>query len=128
MTLGEVLEYADNIKPNAFPASVKIRWVNECEGLIQTEVFLWPPEKIQEHGYITDEDAELLVKAPHDKLYLSYLTAMIDFANGEYDKYDNSMQMFNSHVQEFVRWFTRNYHPADSDPWGRDEISAYSII
>lgn len=58
------------------------------------------------------KDIELLVNPPHDKLYRSYLTAMIDYANGEYDKYQNTMQMFNEHYNEFVRWFMINYRPA----------------
>ena len=52
--------------------------------------------------------------APHDKIYWAYLTAMIDFANGEYNKYQNTMQMFNSFFGEFMRWFALNYRPADT--------------
>lgn len=58
------------------------------------------------------KDIELLVNPPHDKLYRAYLTAMIDYANGEYDKYGNTMQMFNQYYNEFVRWFMVNYRPA----------------
>lgn len=59
---------------------------------------------------------ELMVRPPHDKLYAAYLEAQIDFANGEYNKYQNSMQMFNGYFGEFCRWFSRNFRPADRDP------------
>ena len=56
----------------------------------------------------------MLVRPPHDKLYRSYLTAKIDFANGEYDKYANTAMMFNSDFGEFMRWFALTYRPADT--------------
>ena len=83
-TLKSVIDYVDEIKPNAFSNEAKTKWLNECEGLVQTEV------------------------------YWAYLTAMIDFANGEYSKYQNTMQMFNSFFGEFMRWFALNYRPADT--------------
>lgn len=192
MTLKELLDFTDEIKPNAFSPSVKTMWVNEIEGKIQTDVFLMAIEDILQYRYedlqiaasvyfpddhtmvfsfppkftpggkiklsgLTEypqnnsetereilnvsadgltftfadrsfedvgetadscvidydgKDIELLVNPPHDKLYRSFLTAMIDYANGEYDKYQNTMQMFNNHYNEFVRWFMINYRPA----------------
>ena len=46
--------------------------------------------------------------------YAPYLEAKIDYANGEYEKYQNSMQMFNSFWGEFLRWFALVYRPADT--------------
>ena len=115
MRLKELLEFVDGIKPNAYAEIQKTKWVNDCEGMVQTQVFLLAPEEITGYGWPEDEDAELLVSPPHDKLYLSYLYAMIDFANGEYGKYQNSMQMFNAEFSEFMRWFANMYRPADTN-------------
>lgn len=112
-TLKSVIDYADEIKPNAFSAAAKTQWVNECEGLVQTEVLLWGSAEIITYSYEADKEKELLVSPPHDKIYWAYLTAMIDFANGEYNKYQNTMQMFNSFFGEYMRWFSLVYHPAD---------------
>ena len=57
---------------------------------------------------------ELLAEAPHSKIYPEYVMARIDYANGEYDKYENTMQMFNAFWGEFSRWFARVYRPADA--------------
>ncbi|MHB1153999.1 MAG: hypothetical protein ACYCWE_20760 [Eubacteriales bacterium] len=67
-------------------------------------------------GTLTFDGSEtvLLVQAPFDKLYRSYLCAMIDFANGEYDRYNNSMQMFNKQLSELTGWYARTYRPADA--------------
>lgn len=133
-TLKSVIEYVDEIKPNAFSNEAKTQWVNECEGLVQTEVLLLADTELISYSYDTDKDKELLVKHPHVKIYWAYLTAMIDFANGEYNKYQNTMQMFNAFFGEYMRWFALWYHPADThgendgeDGWRGYYISAYGL-
>lgn len=113
-TIQNVIDFVDEIKPNAFSNEVKTRWLNECEGLVQTEVFLFAPKEILVYRYEQHKNTPLLVDPPHDKLYWTYLAAMVDFANGEYNKYQNSMQMFNSFFGEFMRWFATNYRPAEA--------------
>ncbi|MGN1120729.1 MAG: hypothetical protein ACI4RV_00095, partial [Eubacteriales bacterium] len=114
LTLSAAIRMADDIKPNAFSDETKTAWLNECEGMVQTQVLLLASEEIITYSYAGNKDTELLVKPPHDKIYWSYLCAMIDFANGEYDKYTNSMQMFNAFFGEFMRWFAKMYRPADT--------------
>ena len=133
-TLKSVIEYVDEIKPNAFSNEAKTQWVNECEGLVQTEVLLLADTELISYSYDTDKNKELLVKHPHVKIYWAYLTAMIDFANGEYNKYQNTMQMFNAFFGEYMRWFALWYHPADThgendgeDGWRGYYISAYGL-
>lgn len=114
MRLSEVIKRVDDIKPNAFSNETKTGWINDCEGMVQTEVFLFAPVEIIAYEYDRDANTPLLVDAPHDKLYVSYLTAMVDFANGEYNRYQNTMQMFNAHFSEFMRYFAQRYRPADA--------------
>lgn len=114
MTLDQVIQMADSIKPNAFPANAKTEWVNECEGMVQTQVMLFAIEEVITYDYERDKSKELLVLPPHSKIYWAYVCAMIDFANGEYDKYANSMQMFNAFFGEYMRWFAKVYRPADT--------------
>lgn len=128
MILKPLIDMVDIIKPNAFPYGVKTEWLNEVEGMVQTDIMLLAIDDITRYTYPDDAATELLVRPPHDKLYAVYLTAMIDFANGEYDKYSNTMQLFNSYWGEYVRWYNRHYRPAD----GRAVevgyyLSAYSI-
>lgn len=114
MTLAELIAQVDDIKPNAFSNEAKTLWVNEIEGKIQTDVFLMAVENVVQYKYSENADDVLLVNPPHDKLYREYLTAKIDYANGEYNKYENTMQMFNDFYTEFVMWFARNYRPAET--------------
>ena len=122
-TLQGVLELIDDIKPNAFSDEVKTAWVNEVEGLVQTEVFLLAVEDVVQYQWPADSGATLLAKPPHDKIYWVYLSAMVDFGNGEYDKYQNTMQMFNQFFGEYMRWYARTYNPAD----GEAEVKGYYL-
>lgn len=73
-------------------------------------------------------EAVLMVRPPHDKIYADYLTAMIDYGNGEYNKYQNTMQMFNVHWGELCRWVARTFRPADRDPSKTGAyLSAYAV-
>lgn len=116
MNVQQVIRLVDDIKPNAFSDEAKTAWLNEAEGLVQTEVLLLAPEEIIVYSWEKDRETELLVKPPHDKLYWAYLTALIDFANGEYLKYQNTVEMFNSHFGEYMRWYASRYRPADGKP------------
>lgn len=112
-TIRNVISYVDAIKPNAFDDAVKVQWINEAEGYIQTEVMMLALADTVQYDPDEHMDAVLLVKPPHDKLYSLYLCALVDFANGEYDKYNNTMQMYNKFLGEYIRWYTRVFHPAD---------------
>lgn len=118
MKVKEAVKFLNETKPSAYTEEQLVRWLSECEGMVQTQVFLWAPPEHFSYSWPEDEDTVLLVDPPFDKLYLSYLCAKIDFANGEYSKYQNSMQMFNSDFSEFMRWFANSYRPADTNTEG----------
>lgn len=111
MRIRELLDYVDDVKPNAFTDAQKLLWINELEARIQRDVFL-SGELIQ-YRLPGDETVELLLDPPHDAVYRYWLEAMIDYANGEYNKYQNTMQMFNAQWSSFVCWFAEMYRPAD---------------
>ena len=107
MTISELLAYVDDVKPNAFTEGQKLLWLNELEARIQRHVFL-SGECIQ-YRLPEDENCEPLLVPPHDAVYRHWLEAMIDYANGEYSKYQNTMQMFNAQWASFVAWFAETY-------------------
>lgn len=109
MKARELINIIDSMKPNAFGEAAKLQWVNEAEGYIWTEVMLNSPVTYVEIGL----DGELMVKPPHSELYWPYLMAMIDLANGDYERYTNSMQLYNDRIRRYMRWYADNYRPAD---------------
>ena len=55
-TLKSVISMVDSIKPNAFDDEAKTAWINECEGLVQTEVLLWASDEIITYTYEWDKE------------------------------------------------------------------------
>lgn len=113
-TIREIIDRVDEAKPNAFPDDLKIKWLSELDGKIAADVMLMGIVEIRQLGnaYKGNADMEPLVTYPHDDIYDKWLEARIDYANGEYNKYQNSMEMFNAAFSGFVRWFASNYDPA----------------
>lgn len=184
MNIQKIIDYIDGIKPNPYTEEDKVMWLNEVEGVIQTDVLLRGPADIvtyfyrslwEGEGIVFADDAtlilpdpaevhkggrvtlsgltvalgnelieavveaveeggrvlkfapgtfskvgvtetaeamlefdgsntELLAEAPFQKLYYTYLMAMIDLVNGDYSKYQNAMTLFNSHLTCYSRW------------------------
>ncbi len=111
MTVKECIEYVDSIEPNAYTEAQKAGWLSECEGKVYTALFLVQP---YEFTPITAADSRVLaLPAPYDRMYPRYLQAMIHYANGEYDRYANSMAVFNEVWAEANRWFGGDYDVTD---------------
>lgn len=131
MRIDKLLKIVRTLKPTPFENDILLMWVNEVEGMVQTEVLLrstadLTPYELDGQGEPTA--AELIVPYPFDRLYLQYLLAQIDYANGEYAKYQNSMQMFNACYTDYVHHVAETIAPAD----GRAErmqyfLTAYAI-
>ena len=113
-TIKEIIARVDEIKPNAFPVKTKMGWLSALDGKIAADVMLMSITEIRNLQYQHPQDlkSEPLVTYPHEDIYDFYLAAMIDRSNGEDDKYQNSMEMFNAAYGNFVRWFAGTYDPA----------------
>ncbi len=113
-TIGQILSQVDENVPNAFSQQTKVDWISELDGKIAADVFLMGIGEIRQLRYRLPEDlkSEPLVSFPHDGIYALWLEARIHYQNGEADKYQNTMQLYNASYQNFVRWFARTYEPA----------------
>lgn len=116
-TLREVIDLVDGIKPNAFDDAVKVAWLASLDQKIAVNVMLLSREDAGQIRYSTGNmDAQLLVGAPYEDIYEAWLCAKIDFANGEAEKYQNSITMYNAIYDEFVVWYAMTYDPVQGDP------------
>lgn len=61
-----------------------------------------------------DLTKKLIASAPYDDIYIKWLEAKIDFANGEYQKYNNSALAFNEGYQRFARFYHREHRPKNT--------------
>ena len=126
-TLAAAIAMADLMKPNTFAAEIKTQWINEVEGVVQTEVLGRDCRDLTRYQYPADADTELLVAPPYDSLYAHYLAALIDFSYGEYGKYQNTMAMFNARYLDFAKWFQRTHRGDGASSDAPAYISAYGI-
>ena len=112
MQLGELLTIADEMKPNTFSETVKTRWVNEIEGMIQTEVLLLAFQDCVQYKWPDSREIDLLVPPPYDKLYEYYLESMILFQQEEMDRYANVQAMFQKCYAEYVQFIAETIAPS----------------
>ena len=60
---------------------------------------------------VDDLEAAPRVAFPHDDLYVKWLCAQIDYYNGDFDRYNNAMVMFNNGYQAFADSYNRAHLP-----------------
>lgn len=113
-TIQQIIDRVDDARPNAFTTEQKLAWISELDGKIALDVMLMSitEARMLEYAYPENLTSEPLVTYPHESIYDQWLGAKIDFENGEYTKYQNSMEQFNAHYGNFVRWFAAAYEPA----------------
>lgn len=112
--LKEIIQRVDSLKPNGFEPNVKLRWISQLDGKIAADIMLMDISELQQFNYRYPEDLEAqpLARFPHDDVYEYWLEAQIDAANGEYNRYQNSMALFNESYANFLRWFANKYEPS----------------
>lgn len=126
----KIVEMVDLLRENAFPQELKIRWIAELDALIAAEVMLMDISELEQFQYDPEAGLEYepLVRFPHDNMYHYWLCAKIDAENGEYNRYQNSMQLYNAAFLEFRTWFSRVYDAANGQlDRPSHYVSAYAL-
>lgn len=121
MTIMEIINHLDAVKPNSYSQAEKVKWINQVEWMIKKEIVDTHEgaDKIAFNGYDTmgSLSKSVIAPPPYDKLYVHWLEAQIDYANGEYSKYNNSITMFNASYGEFAKWYNREHMPLSHGGW-----------
>ena len=115
MKIIEAITKIDALKPNNYTTENKIAWLSVLDGIIKEEIIDTHEggEEITFNGYDenTQNDTVLLVPSPYDDIYVRWLEAQIDYSNGEYGRYSNSMTMYNAAYLAYERYYNRNHMP-----------------
>ncbi len=114
MTIMEAIYRIDEVKPNSYSQSEKIKWLNTLDGIVKNDIIDTHEggEDVVFGGY-TDSDLskELLVPAPYGDIYLRWLEARMDYANGEFSRYNNSITMYNTAYTAYANHYNRTHMP-----------------
>ncbi|MBQ2942622.1 MAG: hypothetical protein IJD97_10375 [Clostridia bacterium] len=110
-TLREIIELADELNPNSYSANVKTQWIDEVESYIYTEIFNVAPDDVPSFYPYNEVNAEktLTLDSTNDKIYLTYLQAMIDFSNKEYAAFNNDVALYNTYLDTYAKWYQRTH-------------------
>ena len=142
MTLREVIDRVDDLIPNVYEESHKVRWISELDAKIFNEVYMThednpytreKPEEEEEENVTYFGDAkkevktylelpytinkaaetELLAEFPYDELYVAFLETKINEYNQETTRYNNSALKFNGLYNDFVAYYNRTHMPLE---------------
>ena len=115
MTILEAIDRVDNLKFNSYDNSDKVEWLSRLDNSIKNTIIDTHEggEAIVFTGYDdrTDMNTVLLVPAPFDEVYLRWLEAQIDYHNGEFDKFNASIIMYNTAFDAYANFYKRNHMP-----------------
>ena len=114
MKIFEAIETCDRQKPNGYSREDKIHWLSKLDGMIFENIISrheGGPETFGGYTPETDDGTELLAEDMFADMYVKWLFAQIDFANAEMQRYNNSVAMFNSLLNDYAKAYTRKHMP-----------------
>jgi len=115
MTIIEAINRTDALKFNTYTQTDKIEWLSRLDSMVKRLIIDTheSAESTSFSGYTanTPLDTVLLVPAPYDEMYLRWLEAQIDYHNGEYDKYNNAIIMYNTTFEAYQSYYNGTHKP-----------------
>jgi hypothetical protein len=117
MTIRDIIDQVDELKPNNVDRARKISWLNDIDRQVFGDIFarherdMNNPESFTGYTQETAEDTKLLVPDLHAELYRWFLEMQIDLVNMEMGKYNNSALLFDNAWNAFAAWYNRAHIP-----------------
>ena len=130
MTVQECIDRVDVLKPNQYSTEEKVRWLSYIDGSIRREIIDTHlkegetyterlPEELETPEFVpysADRPTDALIAPfPYDEMYVVYLQAKIDEANGESARYNNTASTFNSMLSDFSKAYHRTHLPKNEN-------------
>lgn len=95
----KIIQKVDNLLYNQYTDAEKTEWLNRAEAIVQKTVFD-PHEEEPED-----------VPEPYAEMFLHYLEAQIHLHNGEYDRYNAAVLLFNSELSAYAAEYNKRNPP-----------------
>ena len=115
MKIIEAINRLDSLKHNTYTQSDKVEWLSRLDAMVKKHIIDTHEgsDEVTFTGYddSTDLQTELLIPAPYDEAYLRWMEAQIDYTNGEYGKYNNSIDMFHTSYSDYQNYYNRTHMP-----------------
>ena len=131
MKIRDVLDYVIELQEPAFSETVLLRWLNQVEAEIQTEVLLLAVDGIVQYSaedLKAEANTELIVPAPFSKLYEDYLLWRIALGQGEAERANNLETIYHNSYLAYVRFVCGTIDPGSGKAEQmRYYLTAYQI-
>lgn len=115
MTIIEAINRIDALVHNTYTQIDKVLWLSTLDATVKTHIIDTHEgaENVTFTGYDenTNLQTELLMPAPYDEAYLRWIEAQIHYTNGEYDKYNNAIDMFTKPYTDYQNKYNRTHMP-----------------
>ena len=115
MKIIEAINRIDSLKHNTYTQNEKVAWLSRLDSMVKRLIIDTHEggDEVEFTGYNDSQDLnqDMLVPAPFDEIYLRWLEAQIDYTNGEYDKYNNSILMYQAAYDAYANYYNRNHMP-----------------
>ena len=107
MLVKEAIQKVKERKPNAYSDEALLDYINECEAMVQRELYLETPEEIVQYEYPDGLEEELILPSPYSMVYVTYAIMMIQYNQEEIAAYNNSNEMFAAQLAEAQKYYNR---------------------
>ena len=115
---GALVSLVDEERPNQYPASRKLEWLRELDGLLYAEQLQTHECEAEEPAPHYDADSALLLPFPYGQpLYRAWLFTQIDLANGEIVRYNQSLSLFQWLWRLYADSLNRTVSPRAAGGW-----------
>lgn len=115
MRINEAINRLDSLQFNTYSQEDKVDWLSRLDNMVKKQIIDTHEgaESVSFSGYTADTplDTVLLIPAPYDECYLLWMEAQIHYHNGEYDKYNNAIIMFNTSFEAYQRHYNSIHKP-----------------
>lgn len=115
MKIIEAINRLDALMHNTYSQIDKVQWLSTLDGTVKKHIIDTHEggESVAFTGYddSTDVQTELLIPAPYDEAYLRWIEAQVCYHNGEYEKYNNAIDMFTTAYTGYQNYYNRTHMP-----------------
>lgn len=115
MTIREAINRLDALIFNTYTRDDKVQWLSRLDTTVKQQII--DTHEGAKIGYFggydenTPDTMMLLVPEPYDEVYLRWMEAQIHYHNGEYDRYNASIIMYNAAFEAFAKYYNRIHMP-----------------
>ena len=115
MKIIEAINRFDALIHNTYTQVDKVRWLSTLDSMVKKHII----DTHEGSGLVTfsgyddntDVQTELLIPAPYDEAYLRWMEAQVCYHNGEYEKYNNAIEMFTTAYTGYQKYYNRMHMP-----------------